>query len=278
MMQWPIGIFVDNFHLEIREAIRLAAEIGAEGVQFAAKDPLGPDTIRPQEFRRFVADLGLEITAICGDVGGFKTPEMVGPHVEQTLRILDLARALGVRIVTGHIGAIPPEPAHPRYQMMLDACSRVAAHAAELGLCYAIETGPEPSGVLRSFLDDIHSPGIGVNLDPANFVMITGEDSAKAVRRLGHDIVHTHVKDGRMNRFVGVDIAYNMVPDPENRKAGSRTQTPIGEGSVDWAAYLQALEDVRYRGFLTIEREGGDDRPAEIRRAYATLRQLLGRA
>lgn len=81
-----------------------------------------------------------------------------------------------------------------------------------------------------------------------------------------------------MNRFVGVDIAYNMVPDPENRKAGSRTQTPIGEGSVDWAAYLQALEDVRYRGFLTIEREGGDDRPAEIRRAYATLRQLLGRA
>ena len=225
-----------------------------------------------------MADLGLEITAICGDVGGFKTPEMVEPHVEQTLRILDMARALGVRIVTGHIGAIPPEPAHPRYQMMLDACSRVAAHAAELGLCYAIETGPEPSGVLRSFLDDIHSPGIGVNLDPANFVMITGEDPAKAVRRLGHDIVHTHVKDGRMNRFVGVDIAYNMVPDPENRKAGSRTQTPIGEGSVDWAAYLQALEDVRYRGFLTIEREGGDDRPAEIRRAYATLRQLLGRA
>ena len=41
MMQWPIGIFVDNFHLEIREAIRLAAEIGAESVQFAAKDPLG---------------------------------------------------------------------------------------------------------------------------------------------------------------------------------------------------------------------------------------------
>ena len=275
MMQWPIGIFVDNFHLPIQDALRLAAQIGAEGIQLGVKELLAPNSIRPSALKRFVSELGLEITALCGDVGGFKTPETAADNVEKTLRILDLAKALGVRIVTGHIGAIPPEPAHPRHQLMLDACSRVAAHAAALGLCYAIETGPEPSGVLRSFLDDLHSPGIGVNLDPANFVMITGEDPAKAVHRLGHDIVHTHVKDGIMNRFVGVDIAYGMVPDPENRKAGSRTQTPIGEGSVDWPAYLQALEDVRYRGFLTIEREGGDDRPAEIRKAYATLRQLL---
>ncbi len=275
MMQWPIGILIDNFRLEPHEAIRRAAELEADGIQFFAKNDLDPQAINVPEFGRFVADQGLEISALCGDIGGFKTPEVIQDHYEKTLRILDMAKTLGVRVVTAHIGAIPAEPAHPRYQMMLDACGRVAQYAASLGICYAIETGPEPSGVLRNFLDDIHSPGIGVNLDPANFVMITGEDPVKAVHRLGHNIVHTHVKDGRMNRFVGVEIAYGMVPDSETLKAGAWMQTPIGEGSVNWPAYLQALEDIQYRGYLTIEREGGDDRPAEIRRAFDTLRGWL---
>ena len=37
-----------------------------------------------------------------------------------------------------------------------------------------------------------------MNLDPANFVMVTGQDPIKAVHILKDYIVHTHAKDGIM--------------------------------------------------------------------------------
>lgn len=281
-MKWPIGILIDNFHLDFPEAIRKAAEIGVQGIQIGSIGKPGVGRLdihmsagKRKAYKDYVNRLGLEISALCGDIGGFKAPDVIEERVETTKRIIDLALDMGTRIVSSHIGPIPMEPAHPRYQMMLDACGRVAQYAESVGACYAIETGPETSGVLRNFLDDISSPGIGVNLDPANFVMITGEDPARAVRLLGKDIVHTHVKDGVMNHFIGTELAYGVVPDTENVKPGSRTQTPIGQGSVNWITYLNALQEVHYRGYLTIEREGGEDRESEIRLAYQTLKNFL---
>ena len=41
-------------------------------------------------------------------------------------------------------------------------------------------------------------------------------------------------------------------------------EVPLGSGSVDFAKYLKALEDIGYRGFLTIEREAGEDPAKDI--------------
>jgi sugar phosphate isomerase/epimerase len=40
---------------------------------------------------------------------------------------------------------------------------------------------------------------VAVNLDPANFVMVTGDDPVQAVYTLKDYIVHTHAKDGVRN-------------------------------------------------------------------------------
>ena len=62
---------------------------------------------------------------------------------------------------------------------------------------FAIETGPELAATLKGFLDDIGTPGIGVNYDPANLVMVSGEDIVQGVYTLRDYIVHTHAKDGK---------------------------------------------------------------------------------
>jgi len=41
---------------------------------------------------------------------------------------------------------------------------------------------------------------------------------------------------------------------------------------VDFDRYLQALTDIGYKGFLTIEREVGDDPEKDIRNAVDFLR------
>ena len=50
---------------------------------------------------------------------------------------------------------------------------------------------------------------------------------------------------------------------------------PLGKGNVDFAAYLKALEDIGYRGFLTIEREAGEDPAKDIGEAADFLRNII---
>lgn len=52
-------------------------------------------------------------------------------------------------------------------------------------------------------------------------------------------------------------------------------ETPLGEGDVDFDRYLKALDEVGYKGFLTIEREVGDNPEKDIRMAVDFLKIRL---
>ena len=55
----------------------------------------------------------------------------------------------------------------------------------------------------------------------------------------------------------------------------SFTEMPLGKGKVDFPAYLKALDDIGYKGFLTIEREVGDTPEQDIRDAVVFLKELI---
>jgi sugar phosphate isomerase/epimerase len=95
--------------------------------------------------------------------------------------------------------------------------------------------------------------------------MVTGDDPAKAVYNLKDYIVHTHAKDGVMLHRTNPEYIYKVTPMPEDLE-GIRffREVPLGTGGVDFAAYLKALEDIGYRGFLTIERESGKNHGEDI--------------
>jgi sugar phosphate isomerase/epimerase len=57
--------------------------------------------------------------------------------------------------------------------------------------------------------------------------------------------------------------------------APSFTEVPLGTGKVDFPAYLKALNDIGYHGFLTIEREVGDNPEKDIRTAVDFLRKHI---
>ena len=52
-------------------------------------------------------------------------------------------------------------------------------------------------------------------------------------------------------------------------------ELPLGQGDVDFPAYLSALNDIGYTGYLTIEREVGDDPEGDIRLAVNFLQSLI---
>ena len=141
---------------------------------------------------------------------------------------------------------------------------------------FAIETGPETSLTLKGFLDSLHSTGVAVNLDPANLVMVTGDDPVKAVHNLKDYIVHTHAKDGRKLLERDPEIIYGLRTDDSVVEDAAFIELPLGTGDVDFPAWMRALEEIGYRGFLTIEREVGDNPAGDIRTAVDFLKNIIG--
>ncbi len=279
MGRFPIGVIIDSFRTDTVSAVKKAAEVGAQGFQvYATRGEMSPENMNAakiSEFKKLVADNGLVISALCGDLGGggFSFAERNPEKIEKSKRIIDLAKELGTNVVTTHIGVVPDDKNNDRYKVMQDACFELSRYADSIGAHFAIETGPETSAVLKEFLDSLGSTGLGGNLDPANLVMVTGDDPVGAVYNLQRYIVHTHAKDGKQIFYKDPEIIYGLKQDVIVTE-DSFLEVPLGEGSVKWNDYLNALEDIGYKGFLTIEREVGDNPEKDIRAAVEFLKKL----
>ena len=277
MYPFSIGVILDSFRTDLTTALDKAAAVGATGLQvYATSGAFSPESLSPQKRREFLdmcKSRGLTISALCGDLGqGFANPEKNPELIERSKRMLDLAKDLETDVVTTHIGVVPADTDCDTFRIMQDACGQLAAYADSLRAHFAIETGPELSAVLKTFLDTLHSTGVAVNLDPANLVMVAGDDPVKAVHNLKEYIVHTHAKDGRMLRRVNPETIYNGTLDFAEAPF---IELPLGQGDVDFPAYLSALNDIGYTGYLTIEREVGDDPEGDIRLAVNFLQSLI---
>jgi sugar phosphate isomerase/epimerase len=151
---------------------------------------------------------------------------------------------------------------------MRDACLDAGEYALARGVTIAIETGPEPMARLKEFVDSCGG-GVGINYDPANLVMVTGDDEVQGVYTAGSSIVHTHAKDGCCNFHAGPEEVYALFAkggiEALTRVQTYFTETPLGEGKVRWPEYLRALEDIGYDGYLTIEREVRENAREDIR-------------
>ena len=283
MYQFSIGIIIDSLRgLDTASAIVKAARLGANGIQmYATSGVNAPENLSPakrRELLNLVKDNGLVFSAICGDLGqGFGDPKKNPALIEKSKRILELAKELECDIVTTHIGVVPSDPSHDRYKIMQEACFTLAHYADSMDSHFAIETGPETSLTLKNFLDTLESRGVAVNLDPANLVMVTGDDPVQAVYNLKDYIVHTHAKDGVRLRESNPEYIYRSVHPVPEEYFGVKyfEEVPLGTGDVDFPAYLKALTDIGYHGFLTIEREVGDHPEKDIQTAVAFLRGLI---
>ena len=253
-----VGIITASLPLDLRAALRKAKDIGAHGVQlWVAHNELDPKNLSNsgrKDLIDYMARLDLERSALCGDIGGFADPATVDERVAHTKLMFDLCVDLRTPILTTHIGVVPDDAAPGAYAGLADAVREVAQYAAERDCCFATETGPESGQRLASLLDAVASPGAKVNYDPANLCM-NGFDHIGDVRVLGDFIVHTHAKDG-------------VFKEPK--------EVALGKGDVDFPKYLAALREIAYDGYLTIERECGDDPIADVAQAVRFLKAQQG--
>lgn len=278
-----IGAMVESFRLGFKNGVEKAASLGIEGIQaYATGGELGVDDITDAKLKDaldIVKSNGLVFSAICGDFGhGFMNPEQNKIYVEKSKRVLDLAKKLECNIVTTHIGTVPAEENETK-EIMRKACRELAEYADSVGSAFAVETGPEPGKVLGEFLDSLGAGGVRVNFDPANLVMCVDDRPENALKYLGKYVVHTHAKDGIMLKKK-IEEKINIGEEAKEHQAladmGMKyLELPLGEGDVNFDVYLPALAATGFNGFLTIEREVGDNPEKDIALAVEFLKEKI---
>ncbi len=279
-----IGMIAEMLREPLYQSLETAAAMGVTGVQlYAVHGDHNFLEMSDEEIKNLKAHCdkcGLEVTAVCCDLGGHGFADAAGnpERIEKTKKIIDKTLILDSKVLTTHIGVVDPEA--DNYQTMIEAMRETGDYAASKGVTLAIETGPEPGVVLKQFLADINSKGVGINLDPANLAMVCLDDPAASTRLLGSAIVHTHAKDGVNLVPVDPKRVYNSFAEGgfdqlEKENGMMFKEVPLGEGDVDWDDYISALKEIGFDGYLTIEREVGDDPKGDIAKAIEFLKARI---
>lgn len=194
-------------------------------------------------------------------------PSLISPNsrhradrIDLILRTLQFAKDIGapnISITSGRtLGGMPPDAAARQFT---ESIPPILDRADALGVDVGIECEPglfiEYVAELRDLIERLNHPRLGANLDIGHSQVI-GESIPKVIRALRGRIWNMHVEDipGRKH--------YHMIP---------------GEGTLDWPALRQALRDIGYQRYLSVELYTHTERPQEAaEKSYRFLSRLFG--
>ena len=188
-------------------------------------------------------------------------------RVERMKMILegsDFAKKIHVTDLATHVGFMPENPYDPKYEEVLVACKTIVAKCKENGQNFLFETGQETPVTLKRAIQDIEKAlgkgNVGINLDPANLLMYGKANPVDALEVFGEYVMGIHGKDGKY--------------PTDGHHLGD--EVPLGQGKVNYPAFIAKLKEVGYEGDITIEREiDGDEQKKDIRMAKDLLDKLI---
>ncbi len=262
MNRLKIGVRLESLGLPLRRALAEAGRLGVAGVQVDAAGDLSPNRLSEtgrREFRHLLRGHNLELIALgCPLRRGLDEAADQQPRIEHVRKVLTLSFDLGPRKVAVPAGRVPGENEPERDRRMTEALTALAAHGDRVGAVLALQTGLESGEALNAYLARFDAGSLGAALDPAD-LLLHDFDPYEAARALGRRVV---LADARDARVVGA--------------GRTAREVPLGHGDIDWMRFLAVLEEVEYRGWLTVGRDSGDDRLADVTAGVAFLRRLIG--
>lgn len=256
-----IGLRLESLGLPLRRGLDAATRLGIAGVQLDARGDLGPNQLSQtgrRELRNLLRSRNLELTALgCPMRRGLDVAEGLEARIEHIRQVMALSFDLGPRIVLVEAGRIPDDPKTVAHTLLTESLLALSQYGDRVGVVLALETGLEAGERLAAFLKGFDTGALGVNLDPANFLM-NGFDPYSSTQALQGRIVHAHAKDARRT-------------SPSRAAA----EVPLGHGDLDWMKLVDLLEEGEYHGWLTIERESGPASLEEIAASVGFLRRII---
>jgi sugar phosphate isomerase/epimerase len=255
-----IAVATRCFGLRLKDSLRAAARVGAGGVQFDTRDELRPGELTDTGRRQLLhglAELGLSVASVAFPARrSFYDEEQLDARVAAAKRALDHAWELQARVVTARIGKVPADKESKPYRLLVEVLGDLARHGNQVGATLAITPSHDSPQALSELIGSIKSGPLGIDFDPAVFVM-SGHNPVEALQALHSLVLHFTARDAIRDVDAG------------------GVETALGRGEVEWIAVLPLLDEARYSGWVTVNRTQGDDRAGDVARAVQYLKNVL---
>lgn len=243
----------------VEDAFASIARCGFDGVEICLEHPgARPESMtlsQASDIARRACDAGLQVASVSYHADF----EEDLPREQNQRRAVGLTRPLGAEVLILNARKAQPGAEAKQWAAFCRLLERLLPAAETEDIYIALE--PEPGHFLNGtaemlrLLQEIPHPRLGVNLDVGH-AFLTDEDVCQSIRSLGPRIVHTHV---------------------EGMPAGEHRHLVPGEGDLDLRAVRDALGEVGYAGFYTVDLFNIAQAPEDwARRSREGLRQVLG--
>ncbi len=285
------------------EAVDIAAGLGFQCLEVACW-PAGKAERRYAGVSHIDAERVLEDDAYAKHVTDYITgkgmhisslayyPNTMDPDTAKRTAAIDHLKALirasaklGVNMVSTFIGRDQAKSEEENLRLFQEIWPPIIKLAEEQGVKVAIENCPMlfgedqwPGGqnlmrspaLYRKLFDLIPSPNFGLNFDPSHYVW-QQMDYVKTIYDFRDRIFHVHFKDIKLYPEKLAECGVMAYPlDYMSPKLP-------GLGDVDWAAFISALNDIRYSGDAVIEVEDKafEDSREDILKSIALSKRYL---
>ncbi|HEX8522225.1 MAG TPA: sugar phosphate isomerase/epimerase family protein [Tepidisphaeraceae bacterium] len=240
----------------LEQAISAIADIGYSGVELMADVPHAYPPDMPRERRQAVKNLIASRRLGVSNINAFTLfalgdtyhPTWIeddwkkrDQRVIHTMACLELAKEFGAKTMSLQPGGpligttIGRALAGERFA---EGLSKVLPMAQEFGVVLAIEPEPglfiETAEEYRQFKQQFFAgeSSIRMNCDVGHLFCV-GEDPAAVIRAMPEEVAHVHLEDIGSNR-----VHQHLTP---------------GKGAIRFAEIFEALEEINYSGWVTVE-------------------------
>ena len=239
---------------------------GSMGVEYGFAAVASLDA-NPFDLKRMFECRGLTITSYCAHANLLDPTAPWHFGTMQVIKAVRNAAAIGVKHVITSEGDPKTDFGHNLTEK--EALFLIRERLYEplrMAVDHGVKILLEPHGKytdsidhMEKILEECNSPALAVNMDSGNS-WLGGTDPVEMVKRLGSKIEHVHWKDwpAEMEANRGKMFGAGM------------SGIPLGTGVVDIKGVYNALVEVGYNGYTTLEVAGDD----AVKQSYAYLKSL----
>ncbi len=240
--------------MKAMDVINSLRAIGYHGVEWTTSH-FNPDK-NLAELKALVAqtlDAGLEVSRIMAHEDLVSLDDKIRrARIDKTVRVIEAAGQCGVATVGTMTGPAPWDPQAPKVGEQISESAAwdqvFEAYEAFTKAAKKAKVVVSSEGVFGMLAHDFYThkwmmdrldPDVQkINFDPSHGILYGNLDVGWVIRQWGGRIAHIHIKDA-----VGIP------------KLGQFIFPLLGEGNVNWKEFSKALDDISYKGFLSVEFE-----------------------
>jgi D-psicose/D-tagatose/L-ribulose 3-epimerase len=235
-------LWTDHMHEGMLPVLERLKTLGYDGVEVPI---FAPDEKAAAEWGRRLKDLGLRVTAVTirtePDNPISPDAKVRAAGVALTCRTLNCCQALGAETLCGPyhsaIGLFSGAgPTPDEWRWGVDSMRQVAEHAGQVGVTLAVES-----------LNRFETYLLTCTADAAHFVADVNHPACKMM----YDTFHANIEEKDVGQAIRGCAKYlGHVHISENDRG-----TP-GRGAVRWQETFDAIREIGYDGWLTVEAFG----------------------